>query len=296
MSQVNSKRVGVVVGGAGLQSGLGAGIVQRLVERDMRVAILDVDAAAAERSAEALRAQGHDVISIGADVTDESTLASAATRVEAEFGACHLLFANVGGGRFNRIEDYPLDAWRREIEVMVLGTVATVDAFLPLMKRTTGYRRLVLTSSIAAIAPGRFQAPYRAAKAAVMSIGETLDLELGPEGIGATVAFPSGMIQDEQIETAWEYLSQIPEVPSDVRPPAGSPELGTAVGSEMSRDRADMATGYDAAGRILAAVDDGRRFVVTHGITVEGPARERLALIEAALRENADFRDAAKVS
>jgi NAD(P)-dependent dehydrogenase (short-subunit alcohol dehydrogenase family) len=176
---------------------------------------------------------------------------------------------------------------------MVIGTVATVDAFLPLMKRSDGYRRLVLTASIAAIAPGRFQGPYRAAKAAVTSIGETLDLELGPEGIGATVAFPSGMIQDEHIETAWEFLKQVPSVAADVRPPAGSAELGQAVAAEMSRDRADMATGYETAERILVAVDEGRRFVVTHGITVEEPARERLALFEAALQENAAYRAAA---
>ena len=93
---------------------------------------------------------------------------------------------------------------------MVTGTVATIQAFLPLMQRTEGLRRIVLTSSVAALAPGRFQGPYRAAKAAVMSIGETLALELEAEGIGTTIAIPSGMLPPELIDLGRRDLWSLP--------------------------------------------------------------------------------------
>ncbi len=81
------------------------------------------------------------------------------------------------------------------------------------MRKTASHRRIVITSSVAAIAPGRYQGPYRASKAAVTSLAETLDLELGPEGIGAIVAFLSGMIPDEHLELAREMLAKLSEGP-----------------------------------------------------------------------------------
>src|ERR1700722_3498750 len=101
------------------------------------------------------------------------------------------------------------------MQLMVTGTVATIQAFLPLMQRAEGLRRIVLTASVAAIAPGRFQGPYRAAKAAVVSIGETLDLELGPDGIGTTIVFPGGMLPPSILELA-RSLGELPPDPENI--------------------------------------------------------------------------------
>lgn len=275
--------VAVIIGGAGLQSGLGTGLVQRTFEEGMRVAIVDLDGAAAEAVASRLRGEGAEAIGIQADVTDLSSLQSAAEQVAATFGSCNLLFANVGGGAFNRVDEYPLAAWRREIDIMVLGTIATMQAFLPVMRTTPGKRRIVITASVAAIAPGRYQGPYRASKAAVTSIAETINLELGPEGIGATVAFPSGMAQGEQLDAARAMLTNLDH---DDVPDAGLNELQFAVGREMSHVPADLATGYQAAGSIIDAVKNDKLYVVTHGLTAVETARDRNRQLEAAFVEN----------
>ena len=83
---------------------------------------------------------------------------------------------------------------------MVVGTVVTVQAFLPLMRATRGHRRIVLTSQPPRSREYDSRARIASAEAAVTSIGETLDLELGPEGIGTTIVFPSGMLSPEILE------------------------------------------------------------------------------------------------
>ncbi len=194
MSAALEGRTAVVTGGAGQGAGLGRGLVKCLAAAGMNVAILDVDRDAASALALELRNDGREALGLGVDVTSLESLQAAAGEVTRVFGSCNVLCAHVGGGGQGRFVDLPLEAWGEAMQLMVTGTVATVHAFLPLMQRAEGLRRIVLTASVAALAPGRYQGPYRAAKAAVMSIGETLDLELGPEGIGTTIVFPGGMV------------------------------------------------------------------------------------------------------
>jgi NAD(P)-dependent dehydrogenase (short-subunit alcohol dehydrogenase family) len=270
-------RVAVVTGGAGTGAGLGRGLVRRFAAHGMRVAVLDVDGAAADALAMELGATGVDALACTVDVREPASLTAAAARVDAAFGGCHVLCAHVGGGAFGAIDLFTLDEWRDAFELMVIGTVATVQAFLPLLRASDGPRRIVLTSSAAALAPGRFQGPYRAAKAAVTSIGETLQLELEGEGIETTIVFPSGMLPP---------VAQNGDAP----PPSLEglepldPEV-VAIAEEMAAHPADIATGDEAAEVVVQAVLEQRHYVATHGATVVWRARERHARVDAALTE-----------
>ena len=268
-------RTAVVTGGAGQIAGLGSGLVKRLAQTGMRVAILDVDPKAASALASELQSQGHDVIGIEADITSPDSLAAAAAEVESTFGVCNILCAHVGGGGQGRFVELPLEAWSQAMDLMVTGTVATVLAFLPLMRQAKEIRRIVLTSSVAALAPGRFQGPYRAAKAAVITIGETLDLELADEGIGTTVVFPSGMLPPELIPVAIDMIG--------VR---GDPDsLEMAIANEMVTQPSDLAEGGAAAAPVIEAVLAGRRYVITHGQTVEATYTRRHRLLQDAFAD-----------
>ncbi len=250
----------------------------------MRVAILDIDHDAAEDLATELRAEDVDAIAGRIDVTDERSVRAAASLVREAYSGCNVLCAHVGGGGQGRFETCALDEWRAALEVMVLGTVATVQAFLPLLRTTPGYRRIVITSSAAALAPGRFQGPYRAAKAAVTAIGETLDLELGAEGIGTTIAFPSGMLPPELLELVRS---------SDVLDSDAMDPVVSAIAEEMAPEAPDIATGDQAAAAVVEAIERSERYVVTHGVTVARVARARHVLLDEAFRDVARRHDAA---
>jgi NAD(P)-dependent dehydrogenase (short-subunit alcohol dehydrogenase family) len=271
--------VAVVTGGAGIGAGLGQGLVRRLVAEGMRVAVLDLDVDAADALVAELRGEGADAIACRIDVNDSATMHAAAARVRAELGACNVLCAHVGGGGHGRFDDQGEAEWSAAMQTMVVGTVVTVQAFLPLLRDTHGVRRIVLTSSVAALAPGRDQGPYRAAKAAVTSIGETLALELEPEGIGTTIAFPSGMQADEMLDLA-RAVAGTPL--DDLVAMMGDPVMAT-IAHEMVGEPADVASGDAAAQPIVDAVLADQRYVVTHGTAFERAYRERAEALDAAI-------------
>ena len=79
------------------------------------------------------------------------------------------------------------------VDVNVLGTVATVRAFLPQLRSAGGERRILLTTSTSALYAMERMAAYTASKYAVMGYAETLRIELAPENIGVTTLIPAGM-------------------------------------------------------------------------------------------------------
>jgi NAD(P)-dependent dehydrogenase (short-subunit alcohol dehydrogenase family) len=251
--------VAVVAGGAGLGAGLGFAMAREFARQGMRVAVLDVDAEAAGKAAMVLQAEGATATGFCADVTDLDSLRIAAAGIKETFGQCNVLCAHVGGGGMGTIDELSPADWMAALDLMVGGTINTVEVFLPLVREASGNRHIVLTASIAALAPGRFQGPYRAAKAAVTSFGETLRRELEPEAIGTTIVFPSGMLPPELadfVRTATEPVS------------AGG--LQGAIAEEMAPDLRDIATGEEAARHIVAAVEGNEPYVITHGVTARG--------------------------
>jgi hypothetical protein len=112
----------------------------------------------------------------------------------------------------------------------------------------------------------------------VVSIGETLDLELGPDGIGTTIVFPGGMLPPSLLELA-RGLGELPPDPES---------LEMAIAAEMVRDPTDVDDGEAAAVPVLEAILASRRYVVTHGKTAESNYQERHELLEAAFSELAD--------
>jgi NAD(P)-dependent dehydrogenase (short-subunit alcohol dehydrogenase family) len=282
--------VAVVTGGGGTGAGLGRGLARELAGRGMAVAVLDLDLAAALAVAEEIRADGGQAMACGIDLENPSTLRAAASAVADAYGACNVLCAHAAAGVDVLVDDlWAPDVWQRAMTGIVVGTIATVHAFLPLLRATTGPRRVVLTSSSVALAPGRFQGPYRAAKAAVTSLGESLDLELAPEGIGVTISFPAGMMAVAADAEGASGAERAQQAAADALagldlPPSVLARLAS-IGEEMAADPTDITTGEAAARTIVDAALSGRRYVLTHGRSVEQQYRARHAELDLALEE-----------
>jgi NAD(P)-dependent dehydrogenase (short-subunit alcohol dehydrogenase family) len=78
----------------------------------------------------------------------------------------------VGVQQFGPLELLAPDDWQWVLSVNVIGTANTVAAFLPLLRAADGPRHIVLTSSVAALAPSPRQGAYIASKFAVTGYGE----------------------------------------------------------------------------------------------------------------------------
>jgi NAD(P)-dependent dehydrogenase (short-subunit alcohol dehydrogenase family) len=188
MQRYGEGRRRVLVTGAG--SGLGRALSLEFAARRWQVACTDVDLAAAQQTLAAVQAHGGNGLAHALDVTSEAAFAEALHKVEADWGGLDVLINNAGVATAGTVADSPLDQWRWVLDINLLGCVRGARAVIPLMIEQGG-GHIVNVASFAGIANPPALASYSAAKAAVISLSETLRFELHDQGIGVTVACPS---------------------------------------------------------------------------------------------------------
>jgi NAD(P)-dependent dehydrogenase (short-subunit alcohol dehydrogenase family) len=127
------------------------------------------------------------------DVTDEAAVAAAAKTVADQVGDSGLdgLVNNAGVARGGPIEYLPLEEWRTQLDVNVIGQVAVTQAFVPLLRQARG--RLVFIGSIGGRLATPLMSPYNASKFAIAGIAESLRHELRPFGIRVVLVEPGGV-------------------------------------------------------------------------------------------------------
>src|SRR5262245_47064221 len=183
-------KVAFVTGGA---SGIGLGIAGAFVEAGIKVAIADlrqdhIEHAMAEF---ARRGQSKSVHAIRLDVTDRAAMAAAADETERVFGKVHVLVNNAGIGIQGPFRGITYADWDFGMAVNLGGVINGIQTFLPRIRRHGEGGHIVSTASLAALVPMPAQfVTYVAAKAAVVTISETLRTELAQEGIGVSVLCP----------------------------------------------------------------------------------------------------------
>ncbi|HEX7857756.1 MAG TPA: SDR family NAD(P)-dependent oxidoreductase [Sphingobium sp.] len=246
-----------VITGAG--SGLGASMVERFAAAGMNILALDIDGASAEDTAQKVRKDGGQAVAMRVDVANADELAAAARLAADRFGGCSVLCANVGVQQFGAIERLTEQDWQWVIDVNVMGVIRTVAAFLPLIRETSGERRIAITSSSGALMPGVRMAAYTASKYAVTGYSETLRMELAEEGIGVSTVFPAGMIT-RHLE------SSIKARPAELGPSELRQEDIEAMMASRDMDTTShVATADHATRHLLADLAANERFIVTHG-------------------------------
>lgn len=159
----------------GAASGIGAAVARRLAEAGAAVAVLDRDADGASRVARELG-----TLALHCDVGDPVALAAALARADAELGGLRHLVNNAGVGNLKPLEAYT----DREVELIwrvnVTGTFAGLRAGAPLI-RANGGGSIVNVASVSGLRPTRGEAPYSAAKAAVVALTSAAALEMAPD-------------------------------------------------------------------------------------------------------------------
>jgi NAD(P)-dependent dehydrogenase (short-subunit alcohol dehydrogenase family) len=160
----------IVTGGA---SGIGRATAVAMSEQGASVAVVDLDGRAAQR----LTAE----TGIGSYVADVSD-AEAATRAIGEaadaLGGLTVLFNNAGVGAAMPLHTYSDAEWKRLLDVNLAGTFHGIRAAVPLMRERGG--SIVNHASVSGVRPTRFEGPYSAAKAAVISLTMDAALEYAP--------------------------------------------------------------------------------------------------------------------
>lgn len=127
------------------------------------------------------------------DVTCADAIARAVDTVAAATGGrLDALVNNAGVAVAGPLEHVPLAAFRRQLEVNVVGTLAVTQAMLPLLRSARGRVVIVGSSNGRLVTP--FSGPYCASKFALEALADALRMELRPWGLAVAMVEP-GAIQ-----------------------------------------------------------------------------------------------------
>ena len=124
-----------------------------------------------------------------ADVTDHGAMARVAQEVKERFGKVDVAIANAGVAAGGPFMDSDPVAWRRVIEVNLIGGAVTGRAFLPVLCESRGY--FLQIASLAAITPAPMMTAYCASKSGVEAFAHSLRAEVGYKGVRVGVGYLS---------------------------------------------------------------------------------------------------------
>ncbi|MER7398023.1 SDR family oxidoreductase [Streptomyces sp. NPDC000151] len=177
---------GQVVVVTGAARGVGELLARKLSARGATLALVGLEPDELKKVAASLHGEAAHWY---ADVTDHEALARVAQEVKARFGKVDVVVANAGvatGGPF--VDSDPV-AWKRVIEVNLIGGAVTGRAFLPVLMESRGY--FLQIASLAAITPAPMMTAYCASKSGVEAFAHSLRAEVGYKGVRVGVGYLS---------------------------------------------------------------------------------------------------------
>ncbi len=179
-----SGKTAVVTGGAGV---LCASMCRTLAANGVKVAVLDLNAEAADVLAAELRAGGADAISAACDVLDKTSIEAAARLVSEKFGRVDILVNGAGGNKpaattnpTQSFFDLPAEAMRWVFDLNLMGTILPAQVFGRMMARQKS-GVIVNISSMNAFRPLTRIPAYSAAKAGVSNFTQWLAVHMAQE-------------------------------------------------------------------------------------------------------------------
>ncbi len=255
-------KVCIVTGSA---SGIGLAIARRFIGEGARVAIADLNQAAAEQTTAAINtASPGRAMAVAMDVTDEDAVGAGIAAVIAAWGAIDVLVSNAGVQIVNPIVNYAFSDWKKMLAIHLDGAFLTTRACLPHMY-ARGSGAIILMGSVHSKEASPLKSAYVTAKHGLLGLCRVIAKEGAAHGVRANVICPGFVrtpLVDRQIpEQARELGISEEDVVKQVM-------LGQTVDGEFTtvEDVAEVALLFASFGSNALT---GQSLVVSHGWFME---------------------------
>jgi NAD(P)-dependent dehydrogenase (short-subunit alcohol dehydrogenase family) len=192
-------RIAVVTGAAGV---IGTATMRLLAERGARIVAVDRREADLKSAIRDLPASAQP-LAVTADVTQEDEVADYVRAATEKFGTIDVFYNNAGvEGEVKPITEYPLEAFRRVIDVNVIGVFLGLKHVLPVMlKQNRG--SIINTASIAGLMGSPHIAVYSASKHAVVGLTKSTAWECTGTGVRINCVCP-GLIDSRMLSAIFQ--------------------------------------------------------------------------------------------
>ena len=210
MNEYNFKgRTAVITGGA---QGFGFAISKRIIDSGGNVIIWDIDKKAIEIAGKEINSKNFSFQIV--DITNFSNVEKSVGDLEKQFGSIDIFVNNAGMTGMNAtVWDYPLDEWKKVIELNLNATFYCCKAIVPHMIKNN-YGRIVNIASIAGKEGNPNASAYSTSKAGVIGLTKSLGKELSDKNIAVNCVTPAAAktrIFDQMTKEHIDYmLSKIP--------------------------------------------------------------------------------------
>jgi len=205
MSATFQDRVAFVTGAA---NGIGFRIAEMLAQAGAKVAIADLDGAAARRAAERI---GRGALGLEADVGQEEAVGAAIDATLAAHGRLDVLVNNAGLQHVSPVEDFPAAKFELLVRVMLFGPFYAIKKVFPSMKKN-GYGRILNVASINGLVGFAGKAAYNSAKHGVIGLTKVTALEGAAHGITVNALAP-GYVDTPLVRNQLADLARTRNVP-----------------------------------------------------------------------------------
>ena len=246
-------RVAVVTGAA---SGIGLAMVERFAAEEMKVVMADVEPAALDAAAAAVRPKAPAVLTVRVDVSRAEDVERLALETYAAFGATHVVCNNAGVAVVGAVHEHSLADWQWVIGVNLWGVIHGVRAFVPRMLAGGDEGHIVNTASIAGLSTAPFMSVYDVTKHGVVALSESMFKEFEATGapIGVSVVCP-GLINTNIMRSA---RNRPAELADEGKAGPMAQQFGQGLGERLTR-------GYppsEVADQVLRGVRERRFYIV----------------------------------
>ncbi|MEP7302218.1 MAG: 3-hydroxybutyrate dehydrogenase [Caldimonas sp.] len=198
MSNQLQGKIAIVTGAA---SGIGKEIASVYAKEGAKVAIADMNLAAAQAAADSI---GPNALAVAMDVTDEAQVNAAVEQVVKTWGGVDILVSNAGIQIVHPLEEFAFAEWKKMLAIHLDGAFLTTKACLPHMYASGRGGSIIYMGSVHSKEASLLKAPYVTAKHGLIGLAKTVAKEGGKRGVRANVICP-GFVRTPLVD------KQIPE-------------------------------------------------------------------------------------